>query len=206
MADRLKLHTFELSGHAHRAVLFASLLGLDVELIEVDLTAGAQKAPGHLRLHPFGQVPVLEDGDEIVWESNAVLVHLARKYDPSGSWLPKEMEAVVQAWLSVASGQLTDGPCDARRVTVFGADLDHEKAKTIAAGLFEVLEAALSDRAFLIGDTPTIADIALYTYTAHAPEGGVSLEPYANIRAWLERIEALPGFVAMTATKAGSSA
>lgn len=203
MTCGLRLHTFEKSGHAHRAVLFASLLGLQVERIEVDLTAGAQKAPGHLRLHPFGQVPVLEDGEEVIWESNAVLVHLAEKYDSSGAWLPTGKEAIVQAWLSVASGALNDGPCDARRVTVFGADLDHERACGIAAGLFEVMDAELSGRRFLIADAPTVADVALYTYTAHAPEGGISLEPYPFVRAWLARMEALPGFVAMPASKAG---
>ncbi|NRG17489.1 glutathione S-transferase family protein [Rhizobiales bacterium] len=203
MTAGLKLYTFAKSGHAHRAVLFASLLGLKVERIEVDLTAGAQKAPEHLRLHPFGQVPVLRDGDQTIWDSNAVLVHLAGKFDPAGTWLPKGKEAIVQAWLSVASGALTDGPCDARRVTVFGAELDHERACGIAAGLFEVLDARLSGRAFLIADAPTIADVALYTYTAHAPEGGISLDPYPDIRAWLVRMEALPGFVAMPASKAG---
>ena len=55
----------------------------------------------------------------------------------------------------------------------------------------------LSTLPFLAGTGPTIADIALYTYTAHAPEGGVSLQPYPQIRGWLARIEALPGFVGM---------
>ena len=49
----------------------------------------------------------------------------------------------------------------------------------------------------------SIADIAAHTYIAHAPEGGVSLDPYPNIRAWLRRVEALPRFIAMPATKAG---
>ena len=49
----------------------------------------------------------------------------------------------------------------------------------------------------------TIADIAAHTYIAHAPEGGVSLDPYPNIRAWLRRVEALPRFIAMPSTKAG---
>ena len=58
----------------------------------------------------------------------------------------------------------------------------------------------LATRRFLTGDEPTIADVAMYSYTAHAPEGGVSLEPYRNVRAWLARFEALPGFVPMKRT------
>jgi glutathione S-transferase len=112
----------------------------------------------------------------------------------------------VQQWLSVAAGQLHAGPASARLVTLFGAKFDHERCKTIAAQLFELLEAQLSTRVFLTGDRPTIADVALYAYTAHAPEGGVTLEPYASIRAWLARIEALPGFVPMQRTPVQSAA
>ena len=61
----------------------------------------------------------------------------------------------------------------------------------------EVMEAHLAQQEWLAGTAPTIADIALYTYTAHAPEGGVSLQPYPRLRRWLARIEALPGFVGM---------
>ncbi len=63
--------------------------------------------------------------------------------------------------------------------------------------LFTVLEKELASAPFLTGQTPTLADIAMYTYTAHAGEGDVSLEAYPLIRQWLSRIEALPGFVPM---------
>ena len=82
-------------------------------------------------------------------------------------------------------------------MALFGLPLDAARARTIAGQLYGVLEAHLRIQGFLVGSEPTIADVALYSYTAHAPEGGVSLEPYPNLRAWLARIEALPGFVAM---------
>ena len=75
----MKIHHVPLSGHAHRAVLFASLLGLKPELVEVDLAAGAHKQPEFLALNPFGQVPVLEDDGVVVADSNAILVYLAKK-------------------------------------------------------------------------------------------------------------------------------
>ena len=106
----------------------------------------------------------------------------------------------------MAAGQLNNGPASARLVNVFGAKLDHERAKSIAVGLFKVLDSALAGRSWLVGDKPTIADVALYSYTAHAPEGSVALDPYTNISAWLTRIEALPGFVPMQASKVGFAA
>ena len=198
-AQPLRLHRFALSGHAHRAELFLSLLGLPAALIDVDLRGGEHKTPGFLARNAFGQVPVLEDGDVTIADSNAILVYLARRYDPNGSWLPRDpvLAAEVQRWLSVAAGQLAQGPAAARMVVLFGAAFDHGRARQIASQLYAVMDAHLQRQSWLVGDQPTIADIALYSYTAHAPEGGVSLEPYPHVRAWLSRIEALPGFVGM---------
>jgi glutathione S-transferase len=165
----------------------------------VDLRAGAQKSAEFVHKHPFGLVPVIEDGDVTVWDSNSILVYLAGRYDQSETWYPRDPLAAarVQQWLSVAAGPLAAGPATARVIKVFGFPLDHARALTISGQLLPVLDQALAGQAFLTGATPTIADVAMYTYTAHAPEGGISLEPHANIRAWLARIEALPGFVPM---------
>ena len=199
-AQPIRLYRHALSGHAHRVELFLSLLGLPCELIDVDMVRGAHKAPEFIaRNNPFGQVPVIEDGDIAIADSNAILVYLATRYDPDGRWLPRDAvgAARVQQWLSVAAGQLAYGPSLARFIKLFGARRDLDGAQAISRKLFEVLDKELSKRPYLAGDTPTIADVSLYTYTAHAPEGGVALEPYGHLRAWLAGIEALPGFVPM---------
>jgi glutathione S-transferase len=197
--NEIVLYRFPVSGHAHRVELFCSLLKLPVKLVDVNLAAGEQKKPEFLSKNPFGQVPVMEDGGVTIADSNAILVYLASRYDKAGTWYPRDAEAAarVQQWLSVAAGQLAAGPSTARAIKLFGIPLDHARAVTVTTQLFGVLDKELAKRKFLAGATPTIADIAIYSYTAHAPEGGVSLEPYGNIRAWLARIEALPGFVAM---------
>jgi glutathione S-transferase len=194
------LYRNPLSGHAHRVELFCSLLKLPVRLVDVNLRAGEQKKPEFLRKNPFGQVPVIEDRDVTVADSNAILVYLAGRYDETGSWYPRDPAAAarVQQWLSVAAGQLAAGPATARGVKLFGFPLDHARAVTVALHLFGVLDQVLAKQPYLTGSTPTIADVAIYSYTALAPEGEVSLEPYGNILAWLARIEALPGFVPMT--------
>ena len=62
----MKLYHFPLSGHAHRARLFFSLINADVEIIDVDLANGEHKGEAFLALNPFGQVPVLVDGDTVM--------------------------------------------------------------------------------------------------------------------------------------------
>jgi glutathione S-transferase len=203
----IRLYRHPLSGHSHRAELFLSLLGLPFERVDVDVAAAAHKQPEFLKLNPFGQLPVIDDNGVIVADSNAILVYLATKY-AEPSWLPRDPEgaAAVQRWLSVAAGQIAFGPAAARLVNVFGAKLDHERAKMIANSLFKLLEAHLEKQQFLVGEGPTIADVAGYSYIAHAPEGDVSLQPYPNIQAWLARIEELSGFVPMIKTPVGLAA
>ncbi|AAN66786.1 MULTISPECIES: glutathione S-transferase family protein [Pseudomonas] len=204
MSNPIKLYNFPKSGHAHRIELMLSLLNLPTELVFVDLAKGAHKQPDFLALNPFGQVPVIDDNGTVIADSNAILVYLAKKYD-NGTWLPEEPAAAarVQRWLSVAAGPLAFGPAAARLVTVFGASFNTDEVISRAHTLLKVIDAELANTPFLTGSTPTIADIANYSYIAHAPEGNVSLEPYANVRNWLARIEALPRFVPMPRTVIG---
>jgi glutathione S-transferase len=176
----MKLFHVALSGHAHRARLFLSLVGAPCEIVEVDLARGEHKSPDFLRLNPFGQVPVLVDGDTVVPDSNAILVYLAKSLART-DWLPEDAAgaARVQRWL------------DAAEVIA--------RAHAILARI----EAELAGRPWLAADHPTIADVALYSYVAAAPEGNVDLAPYGAVRAWLSRIEALPGFVPFPRTPAG---
>jgi glutathione S-transferase len=206
--SNIKLYRHPLSGHSHRAQLLLSLLGLDAELVDVDLAAGEHKQETFLAMNRFGQVPVLADGDSVIADSNAILVYLATRYDAARSWLPADPAAAaeVQRFLSVAAGALAHGPAAARLVNVFNAALDHRQAIDTAHGLLRVLELHLGGRAWLAGDQPTIADLANYTYIAHAPEGDVTLADYPHLRAWLARVEALPGFVPMQATAVGLAA
>ena len=201
----IKLYRHPLSGHAHRAQIFLSILGLEAEIIDVDLMQGEQKQAAFLAKNAFGQVPVLEDDDVTIADSNAILVYLASQYDQPHTWLPIEpaKAAEVQRYLSVAAGPVASGPATARLINLFGAKLDHSKAIETANNLFKILDKHLAEQDWLVGDAPTIADLANYTYIAHAPEGDVSLEEYTNIKSWLQRIEHLPGFVPMQVSKVG---
>ncbi len=192
----MKLYDVTLSGHAHRARLFLGLLGIPYDLIPVDLRAGEQHGETFRALNPFGQVPVLDDDGVIIPDSNAILVYLATKYGRR-DWLPEDAvsAARVQRWLSVASGQIAFGPCAARLVTLFGAPFNHGEVIARAHAILQLVEQALTGQDWLAADHATIADVALYSYVARAPEGDVDLSPYPQIRGWLSRVEALDGFV-----------
>lgn len=203
----IKLHRMALSGHCHRVEMFLSLLDLPYELVEVDLGAGAHKRPEFLSKNPFGQVPVIDDGEVTLADSNAILVYLEGRYAP-GQWLPREplAAAQVQRWLSVAAGPLAFGAAAARVIQLFKRPDDPSDAMARANSLFKVMEQELATRPFLAGDKPTLADVANYSYVARAPEGRVSLEPYPMLRAWLARVEALPGFVPIIESPVGLAA
>lgn len=201
----IRLYHFPLSGHSHRALLFLTLLDIPFEIVPVDLRKGEQRASKFLALNAFGQVPVINDDGFVLADSNAILVYLAQRYDVSGTWLPNDpkLAANIQRWLSVAAGPLAAGPATARVINIFGRKVSADEAIARANGLLTVMNTELAGRTFFTGDAPTIADVALYTYTAHAPEGNVSLAPYPQIRAWLQRMESLPRFVPMERSPVG---
>lgn len=202
----MKLYYHPLSGHAHRARLFLSLIGADFDLIEVDLSKAAHKAPEFLAMNRFGQLPVLDDDGAIIADSNSILVYAAKKFGKT-DWLPEtpEAAAAVQRWLSVAAGLIAFGPAAARLITIFGAGYNADEVICRAHTVLKVIEDTLDGSQWIAASNPTIADVALYSYIARAPEGNVDLSAYPKVNAWLARIEALPGFVEFGKTNVGLS-
>jgi len=183
-----------------------SLLDLEHENITVDLPAGAHKQDSYLEMNPLGQVPVLVDGDLVIRDSAAIITYLATRYGPD--WYPRDPDSVarIQEWLATSNKEIVAGPGSARLITVFGAGFDREETIAKAHHILGVVDAHLENREWLAISTASIADVAAYSYIAHAPEGHVSLDSYRNIRAWLQRVEALPGFVGMPATEVAAAA
>lgn len=206
----ITVYRHPLSGHCHRVELFLRLLGLPFETIDVDFARGQHKAPEFLKLNAFGQVPVLVDADAVIADSNAILTYLALRYADE-AWLPRDPlgAARVQRWLSAAAGPLAYGAAAARVIELFKRPGDAQDAIARAHALLGVMERTFAEggpRYIAGGAQPTIADLALYSYTAHAPEGNVALDAYPAVRAWLKRIESLPGFAPMAASRVGLAA
>ena len=194
----IRLYRTQLSGHCHRVELFLSLLGLPFERIEVNLVRGEHRSPAFLARNPLGQVPVIEVGDTRLSDSNATLVYLEALHAP-GQWLPRNplLGAEVQRWFSLSAGPLAQGLAAARAILLFGRPGDLASAQSKGQALLDLMEQVLLGHPYLVGPSPTLADLALYSYTALAPEAGVDLAPWPAVQAWLGRIEALPGFLPM---------
>lgn len=194
----MKLYEFPRSGHSHKARLMLSLLGLQYESVALNGQEGEHKSAAFLSKNPFGQVPVLEDGDIVIRDSQAVLVYLARQYGAE-HWLPLAPAAMAQvmAWLSTAANEVARGPGLLRMHHKFGRDINLAEAQQTSANLLGILQAQLARQQWLAGDQISIADIAVYPYLALAPEARLDVQPYPAITGWLGRIQSLEHYVGM---------
>ena len=194
----LTLYDLDRSGNCYKIRLLLAMLGLPYARINVDTTAGESQTAEFKRLNPRGQIPVLVDDDTVVWDSMAILVYLARRYG-SEQWLPVDAlgEARVMQWLAVSENELLYGLARARVTVLFNRPFNLDQCHADARPGLEALEERLGAEPWLAADHVTIADLACYPYVALAGEGRFSLEPYPAVRAWLQRVEALPGWVPM---------
>ncbi len=196
----IKLYGHEISGNSYKVRLMLSLLNLEYEWIKVDLMQGEHKTPEYLAMNPFGQVPLLVDGDIQLADSQAILVYLARQYG-GDQWLPLEALplARVVLWLSTAAGEVRQGPEQARLYHLFGAGtkINIERATQKAELILTQLDQHLSNHDWLELGRSTIADVSVFPYVSLAEDGKISLDTYPHVLEWIDRVKHLPGYVPM---------
>lgn len=195
----MKLYDLELSGNCYKVRLFAALTNIDLEIHPVDFINGEHKNDAFLKLNPFGELPILVDGQNILRDSQSILIYLASKY-AGEAWWPStpDLQAEVAQWLFTAANEIQHGPCSARLVDKFGYQLDKNLALNKSEKILKIVDQHLNDREWLAINRPTIADIAIFPYIALAPEGGIDLSPYHNIQRWMNNLMSLDGFLPMT--------
>lgn len=194
----VRLHNLEVSGNCYKVRLLCALLSVPVELVSVDFLAGAHKRSPLIDLNLFGQLPILEDGDVVLRDSQAILIYIARKWGGDG-WLPTDAVSLAEVaqWLMVAENEIARGPGDARLHDKFGKDIDVVEAREKAKRILSIMDQQLARNDWLALGRLTIADIACMPYVALAHEGGITLEPYPAVAAWVDRIKNLPRFIGM---------
>lgn len=189
------------SGNCYKIKLMLNLLGIEYQWVAVDILNGETQTPEFLAKNPNGKIPVLELEDgTCLWESNAILNFLA----DGSQYLPSEPRLRTQVLQWQFFEQYSHEPCIAvARFIQLYLGLPEERMAEYRsmhkAGYraLAVMEQQLKRTPFLVGETFSIADIALYAYTHVAHQGGFDLAPYPAIQQWLGRVLEQPGYVGM---------
>ncbi len=199
------LYNYVLSGNCYKIRLLASLLQVEYDVIAVDFHPGKEhKTEKFLQLNPAGTLPVLIADNLVLTESSAMLMWLAAKFDSSGQWFPTTdptQLAQISQWLTFAS-DLSATVGEMRLYSMLNQEIDVAKTAKASIDVMRRLESHLCEQAirgqkWLVGDHPTIADIACFPYTALSPDAGIEHDAYHAMRNWLYEIRSLTGFVTM---------
>ena len=197
----LRLYDYLASGNAYKVRLLLHQLGIPFERVEMDIVRGETRTPEFQAKNPNGRIPTLEleDGTHLA-ESNAILFYLAE----GTPFLPADRleRALALQWMCFE--QYSHEPNIATVRFWLHTGLDDERRamlpmkRRLGHDALGVMDGHLRARSFFVGERYSIADIALFAYTHVAGEGGFELQPYAAVRAWLDRVRAQPGHVPIT--------
>lgn len=203
MSETLILHEDVRSGNCHKIKLTAALLDIPLETRQYDILKHETRTPAFLRdINSNGRIPVLQIGDRFLPESNAACWYLADGSEliPQDRFLRADMlrwmffeqynhepnVATLRFWLHyVGKANLSEQ----QRAMLMPKRIAGQDA-------LKVMDEHLATRGWFTGEQASLADIALYPYTAACEAGGFALSDFANIRAWIDRLEALPGAIA----------
>jgi len=194
----IKLYNIPMSGNCHKIRLMLCFLDLDYTTLDLDLSNREQKSEAYLQRNPFGQAPLLDDNGTIIRDSQAILVYLASQYGGE-QWWPKAPNqlAEISAWLSTAANEITHGPALLRAHHLFGREINQPMALATTQKVLNIIDAQLSNQSWLVSNTMSIADIAIYPYIALAHQGEIDISSFVHISTWCARIEALHHYIAM---------
>ena len=198
----MKLYDHPLSGNSYKARLLLSHLGIEYERVTVDIFNGEHKSESFTKLNPNQKIPVLADGDYILWESNAVLLYLAKKYSPNDylSEDPKSFGLISQ-WLIFGKTSIDPYLAVSRYfVKILGEGNYNikqlENLQSQGNNTLRIMDNHLLNNDFLAGNY-SIADMACYPYIKLSNEGGFDISVYPNVENWVKRIEKQEGFISI---------
>ncbi len=193
----MKLYTHVVSPNCRKVHGVAAHAGIDLERESVDLRAGAQKRPDFLALNPMGKVPVLVDGDTVLWESNAIACYIAGAVG-SDLWPEGAQRYDILRWLSWEGAHWIRPIGAILGQVIFNAQNPDrtiiDKGRDDFRVLAGVLDGHLADREFLSGEAATVADYAVGVWLGYSDVCGLPLNEFAHLSAWNERLAGLAGW------------
>ena len=190
------IHVNPFSGPSYKVALMLALLGIRPAVRIVDLRAGEQKTPAFLAKTPFGQVPVLEHAGRCLAQSAAILEYVAAVTGRFGA-ADEADRAEIRAWMFWDFDRLASSLYRARTARLGIRPLEPPVVahyEMLGAMALDQLEGRLAERDWIVGAGPTIADVDVYGTVHYAAEAGFDLSARPAIRAWVARVEALPGW------------
>jgi glutathione S-transferase len=200
----IRLYDYVLSADCYKVRLFCALIGVSCTLVKVNVHPGLEHlSPEFAQINPRRSIPVLEDDEQRLCDINAILIHLAWRHDPSNHWLPKDEAAFARVieWLGFAARELDLLQALRMRSITAAGEPTPEELATAHAHLTiiedHLAEGELVKRPWLTGQTPTIADIAVFAPAALAADGGLSLDRYPALWRWIDRVKRLDRFIVM---------
>jgi glutathione S-transferase len=195
----LILHEMAASPNAKRARLGLAETGAPFERHEVNLLTREQKSEAYKAIHPLGRIPALQDDDVVIWESGAILLYLAEKF-PEAGLVPKTLagRGLCYQWLTFGETGI-HGYMGPMGFQMFRRAPDQRDENLLARGrqrmpeILEVLDRQLQEGPYIMGDF-SIADCACAPWLELAPGFGIDMEPFTNVCAWMERMQARPSW------------
>lgn len=195
----MRVHATMASINGYKLRFLLSVLNLPYEMVDIDMYGGEHKREPFLSMNPFGQMPVLQDGDFTIADSHACLVYLARKYDGLGSWLPcdAESEAKVAEWMSKSANEIHHGPwmkrAKIRRPEAISLSNDEIDAR--CDYVLGIMDELFQHRDWLALEHPTIADVSCFAPVSMLIESGYDTGKWVSVTRWLDAMRALPGAI-----------
>jgi glutathione S-transferase len=205
----MRLYYHPLSSNSRRALLTAYHIGLDLELVPVDLSSGEHKTPDYLRLNPNGRIPTLVDGRFELWESHAIMQYLADR-SPEQDIYPRDVaaRADVNRWLFWSACHFAPAAALIIRERVSkkilgGSDppdpLEIARGEALLPQAALVLDRRLAGKQWIAQDRLTLADFAIAAPLMHASAAQLPITEFENLQAWFARVQALDAWAKSTA-------
>jgi len=198
----IKLYDHPLSGNCYKVRLTLAHLSIEYEKIPVDIFQGEHHSDEFTELNPNRKIPVLCDGDLTLWESNAIVMYLGKKFSPNEIF-PEDPGTfgLVSQWILFGKTTLDPNLAMARYMTKFLDPQDRNeqelnKFRVQGKAALTILDDYLAVNQFLAGNY-SIADIACYPYVYLAQEGRIDITKFGAVNDWRERVSAQPGYVSM---------
>ncbi|KAK5642263.1 hypothetical protein RI129_008430 [Pyrocoelia pectoralis] len=197
----VKLYKMDMSSCCRAVLLTIKALNIPVEYIDVNLLTGENWQPHIAKLNPRCKVPILEDGNDIIWDSHAINIYLVKKYDKGNTLYPDDLIAQVHIheWLHFDTEIFVK--LSNAMIQLHATRAITEETYTDVRKVYEMLNNYLKGKKWITGDNLTIADFSLLsTIGSYSACLDVDSEKYRNIAAWIKEAERLPFY---EATKKG---